>query len=75
MVVRMRHTSSHTRNRRSHHALTGPAFAVCEKCHASHIRHRACPQCGTYRGKAALDVTKKLARIEKKEKERAKAEK
>ncbi|MBI5817229.1 MAG: 50S ribosomal protein L32 [Candidatus Yonathbacteria bacterium] len=70
MVVRMRHTRAHTRNRRSHHALTGPRLSACVKCSAFHLRHRACDVCGTYRGKEVIDVLKKVAKKEKKMKER-----
>ncbi|MCI0542317.1 50S ribosomal protein L32 [bacterium] len=63
----MRSTHAHTGNRRSHHALDGARFAVCAKCKASHIRHRACEKCGTYRGKEVLSVAVKSAtKVEKK---------
>ena len=59
----MRHTKGHTRNRRSHHALTAPRISSCPDCGASHLRHRVCETCGKYRGKQVVDVT---ANIEKK---------
>lgn len=62
MSVRMRHTRSHTRNRRSHHALKEPRLSACQKCNVMHLRHRLCTNCGTYRGRQVLDVTKKLAK-------------
>lgn len=69
MSVRMRHTSGHTKNRRSHHSLTEPRLSKCARCGSSHLRHRACGVCGEYRGKQVIDVQSK---IEKKN-ERAKA--
>ncbi|MBI2048076.1 MAG: 50S ribosomal protein L32 [Parcubacteria group bacterium] len=70
MVVRMRHTRSHTRNRRSHHKLEAPAFSLCGKCGAQHIRHRVCSSCGTYRGRVVLNVAKKALKKEKKTKQK-----
>jgi len=68
MVVRMRHTRAHTANRRSHHALTEKALATCE-CGAVRVSHRACPNCGRYNGRVAVNhVSRKQARIEKRQK-------
>lgn len=60
MVVRMRHTRSHTRNRRSHHALKGMPIAVDGKTGQPHLRHRASLTTGTYRGRQVIDVMKKV---------------
>lgn len=55
MVVRMRHTRSHTRNRRSHHALEKPAL-VKDKAGNSALRHRMSPVTGEYRGRKVVDA-------------------
>ena len=68
MVVRMRHTKSHTANRRSHHALKATNFAKCENCQAPKKRHTVCASCGFYRGKKVLDLIKKTEKKQKKEK-------
>ena len=68
MVVRMRHTKSHTANRRSHHALESTAFAKCENCAVSKKRHTVCSSCGFYRGMKVLDLVKKMEKKQKKEK-------
>jgi len=52
----MRVNRSHTGNRRSHHALKEPRLSTCAKCSAQHLRHRMCPECGTYRGREVVDV-------------------
>ena len=69
MVVRMRHTKSHSANRRSHHALTGPRLSLCINCGAPHMRHRMCANCGTYRKREVVNV----AAIAEKKAVRAKA--
>lgn len=56
MVIRMRHTRAHTRNRRSHHALTAPALSVCAHCGAKHRPHHMCQECGYYNGRQVLDL-------------------
>jgi large subunit ribosomal protein L32 len=58
MVVRMRHTRAHTANRRSHHALKAQKLATCE-CGAVRVSHRACAECGRYRGRVVVDMAAK----------------
>jgi len=70
MVVRMRSTKSHTKNRRSHHALLSTSFSKCENCKAFKIRHTVCSSCGFYRGKKVLDLIKKTEKKQKKAKAR-----
>ncbi len=67
MVVRMRHTKSHTANRRSHHALKSKSFVKCTNCTALKMAHTVCKACGFYNGKKVLDLVKKI------EKKQAKA--
>ena len=71
MTIRMRHTRGHTENRRSHHALKPVGLSKCSSCAAPHFRHRACVACGMYKGRMVIDMTKKQAKLEKKEKEKA----
>lgn len=58
MVIRMRHTRSHTKNRRSHHALSAPAVTRNE-AGVPHLRHRATKD-GHYRGRQVADVVSKV---------------
>ena len=76
MVIRMRHTKSHTANRRSHHALKNTNFAKCSNCEALKRRHTICAGCGFYRGKKAVDLVKKTEKRQaKKKKKKAEASK
>lgn len=36
--------------RRSHHKVATPPVVICE-CGNARLPHRACPSCGTYRGR------------------------
>lgn len=58
-MVRMRINRSATRKRRSHHGLTEPRLSECKECGAKHLRHRACNECGKYRGRMVEDVQSK----------------
>jgi len=69
----MRHTRSHTGNRRSHHALKGVRLSTCKDCGKLTMRHQVCQNCGKYMGRQILDVAGALAKKEKKIKERNKA--
>ena len=73
MVVRMRSTRSHTGNRRSHHKLMAPVLTLCKECGSPKVPHVVCEVCGKYDGKQVIDVHAKLAKKEKRAKEKAKA--
>ncbi|MBC8465207.1 MAG: 50S ribosomal protein L32 [Parcubacteria group bacterium] len=73
MSVRMRHTRSHTKNRRSHHALSTPRLSTCGNCGAAHLRHRMCGECGTYRGREVIDVVAQKERKIERAKDKAKS--
>jgi len=55
----MRHTRSHTANRRSHHGLKAPNMAVCKNCGGMHRPHHMCLDCGFYKGRVVLDLAAK----------------
>ena len=51
-----RHSKARTAKRRAHDALTATGSGECPSCHERKLPHRACPKCGTYKGRAVLDV-------------------
>jgi ribosomal protein L32 len=53
MSIRMRHTRSHTKNRRSHHALKGRSILKDEQGNLR-LPHRLDESTGMYRGKQIL---------------------
>ena len=71
MVVRMRHTKSHTKNRRSHHALSARMFVKCENCKELKRSHMVCVACGFYKGIKVIDMVRKAERKQKREKAKA----
>jgi large subunit ribosomal protein L32 len=42
-------------DRRSHHALTLPRLEPCPHCHQPKLPHRACPECGWYKGRQVYE--------------------
>jgi large subunit ribosomal protein L32 len=57
MAVPKRRTSRSKRNkRRAHDALTAPQWIACPQCGEPTRPHRACPHCGTYRGRHLFEV-------------------
>ena len=74
MTVRMRHTGSHTGNRRSHHALKVVSLSKCRHCGYMIRPHTVCINCGKYQDRQIIDVLGKLTKKEKKKKEKELAE-
>ncbi len=55
MSVRMRHTSSHTKNRRSHHALKNQVVVTDKESGALRLPHRLDETTGMYRGVQVIE--------------------
>jgi len=55
MAVPKKKTSKSKRDmRRAHDALTAPGISTCPQCQEPKQPHRACPSCGTYKGKDVI---------------------
>ena len=70
----MRHTRSHTRNRRSHHALVAGAVVTDKESGALRLPHRLVESTGMYRGKLIVPERKQEVKVEKKRREKNEAE-
>ncbi len=53
-----RHSKSRTRMRRAHDALSAPQTVDCKTCGEPVMPHRACPNCGQYKGRLVKDMEK-----------------
>ena len=51
-----RHSKARRDRRRTHDALPLPASSLCSNCGEVKLPHRACPQCGHYRGREVVEV-------------------
>lgn len=57
MPVPFRRTSkTRKRKRRTHYKLSLNGVTKCPNCGAVVRSHRACPECGTYKGKTVIEV-------------------
>lgn len=57
MAVPKRRTTRGRRGMRraNHDRITPPNLVPCPNCSAPSLRHRACAQCGTYRGRTVKE--------------------
>lgn len=51
-------TRTRSGGRRSQIRLRTSALTTCSSCHSAIIAHRACPNCGMYRGRVVLKIKK-----------------
>lgn len=51
-----RHSKARTRSRRSTWKAATPALVRCPQCREPKLPHRVCPHCGSYAGRAVLEV-------------------
>ncbi|MFA4915677.1 MAG: 50S ribosomal protein L32 [Syntrophales bacterium] len=53
-----RHSRTRRNKRRSHDFLTLPLPSSCPQCYEPKLPHRACPSCGTYKGREVVALEK-----------------
>jgi len=51
-----RHSAARRGKRRAHDALHRQSLAECPQCHELKLPHRACPNCGQYKGREVVEV-------------------
>lgn len=73
-VPKNRHTKSRRNRRRAHIRLPKINMVLCEKCESPKPPHFICENCGTYKGIEAIDVLKKVTKLERKRQEAEAAE-
>ena len=49
-VPKRRHSSTRGKKRRTHWKLAKPGVSSCSHCGQPKLPHRACPNCGHYKG-------------------------
>ncbi len=56
-VPKKKMSRSRTRRRKASWKLDRPRTSTCPQCHSPKLPHRACPNCGTYRGREIIPET------------------
>ncbi|MFH2219519.1 MAG: 50S ribosomal protein L32 [Pseudomonadota bacterium] len=57
MAVPKRKTSKSRRDkRRTHQKIAVPSLTACPQCGETKLPHRACPNCGTYKGRTVIET-------------------
>ncbi|MDP6397297.1 MAG: 50S ribosomal protein L32 [Candidatus Marinimicrobia bacterium] len=53
-LPKRRQTKTRGRKRRTHWKAKAPQLSSCPQCHQAKLPHRACPNCGYYRGRPVI---------------------
>ena len=53
-----RHSKTRRNMRRAHDFLTAPTVNACPQCGQPKLSHRACANCGVYKGREVLPLKK-----------------
>jgi len=53
-LPKRRHSSSRQGKRRTHWKAVPPNVSECSNCHQPKLPHRACPNCGYYKGRSVF---------------------
>jgi large subunit ribosomal protein L32 len=57
---KQRHSKARRDRRRAHDALATPAQSLCTNCGEAKLPHRACANCGHYRGRQVVEADEAL---------------
>ena len=63
-VPKKRHSNTRTNKRRANWKLFAVASAKCPQCGSPILPHTACKNCGTYKGRAVLEIKQKKSKQE-----------
>jgi len=63
-----RRTKTSKKDRASHFALKSKALNNCPQCGKPIESHRACAKCGTYKGRAVVEIKAKTKTLRQREK-------
>jgi large subunit ribosomal protein L32 len=53
-----RHSKTRRNRRRAHDFLAAPQATLCPQCNEPKLPHRACRNCGTYKGREVISMEK-----------------
>lgn len=53
-VPKKKMSRSRTRQRKAHWKVARAHTSACPQCTAQKLPHRACPECGTYKGREVI---------------------
>jgi large subunit ribosomal protein L32 len=57
-LPKRKHSKARRDKRRSHLALKSVGLSTCPQCNEVKLPHRACPNCGVYKGRKAIETEK-----------------
>ncbi len=69
-VPKQRHTKGRRNRRRANIKIVSKKLIACSHCSRMTAAHAACPYCGYYKGKKALDILSKKEKNKGKEKKK-----
>jgi large subunit ribosomal protein L32 len=55
-LPKRKHSKARRDKRRSHLAMVAPGISKCPQCNEIKEPHRACPNCGVYKGRKAIET-------------------
>jgi large subunit ribosomal protein L32 len=55
-VPKKKMSRSRSRRRKATWRVSAPRLSPCPQCNTPRMSHRACPECGTYKGREILEA-------------------